>query len=256
MLESLPATARHLAHGPRRLALLIALAVAAGSAPAAAQQLVYPVGLQIGAGAVVPLGDAGESAGLGWDLVVAGDVEFRPGFAVRLDYLYGRFGAEEREVRAGTISRLPLPTATLSGKLQMHVGSLDLLWRRQSPGAAAAFYVFGGPVLAYRRVTLTSLGSDLGEAFNEVGVEVCEPQWFQCADTGLRYHMTLGVRRSTDPGVNVGAGVTLDIGLNARVFGEARYVYLDGPSFRDTRGASRSARAAYLPVTAGLRFQW
>ena len=222
--------------------------------PAFAQEPAPSAGVQIGAGATLPVGGAWSASGIGWDVSVAGDVEIRRGLGVRADYTYGRFSADELEVRGLTLSSQPPRFGTLSAKTQAHFGSLDLLWRRQLPDGRGSFYAFGGPAIALRRVTITSVRADGGALFNEVGVEVCEPLWLECA--GLRpYHGVQGIRRSTDIGLNVGAGFALDVGLNAHVFAEGRFVFLDGPSFRGASGTSRSANAMYVPFVAGIRFQ-
>lgn len=207
----------------------------------------YPAGLQVAGGAIAPVGEAGGSSGLGWDVAVAGDVEFRPRLAIRAGYLYGRFGAEEIGVASGTES------ARLRAKTQMHLGAIDLVWLRPLPDRHATVYVFGGPLLAFRRVTLTNPSG--GRTFDEAPVTVCQPHWLQCASAAVPYHRVLGIRRSTDLGANVGAGFSFDVGLRARFFAEARFVYIDGPSFRDASGATRSSDAFYVPVVVGLRFQ-
>ncbi len=207
----------------------------------------YPAGLQVGGGAVAPVGEAGGSSGIGWDVGGAGDVEFRPGLAIRVGYLYNRFGAREATVTSGTES------GTLRAKTQMHLGAVDLVWRRALPDREATVYLFGGPVIAYRRVTLTNPTGDV--TFNEAPVGVCEPHWLQCAPTPLPYHRVLGIRRSTDLGASAGAGVSFDVGLRARLFAEVRFVFIDGPSFRDASGTTRSSDAYYVPVFLGLRFQ-
>lgn len=233
-------------------ALLLPPIVAASflaASPAGAQGLQiqgYPAGAQVGGGAVTPVGTASGPVGFGWDVSVAGDVEFRPGLAIRAGYLYERFGVRETTVSSEG------ERAELRARTQMHVAGVDLVWRHRLPDRAADFYVFGGPLLAYRRVTLTSPAA--GSAFDRVSVDVCEPHWLQCAST-LPFHLVLGIRRSTDLGANAGAGVSVDIGLRARVFAEARFIYIDGPAFRDASGAARSADALFLPLVVGLRFQ-
>ena len=207
----------------------------------------YPAGLQVGAGAVAPVGEAAGSSGIGWDVGGAGDLEFRPGLAVRIGYFYGRFGAEDVTVTSDAGS------GAVRGKAQMHVGTVDLVWKRAFTDREATFYLFAGPVIAYRRVTLTSPsgGPALGESF----VSFCEPHWLQCSPTSLPFHRLLGIRRSTDLCASAGAGISFDVGLRARLFAEARVVFLDGPSFRDASGSRRSADAFHVPVVLGVRFQ-
>jgi opacity protein-like surface antigen len=207
----------------------------------------YPAGLQVGAGAAVPVGAAAGSSGLGWNVGGGGDLEFRPGLAIRVGYFYGRFAAEEATVV------LEAGSATLRGKTQVHVGAVDLVWKRELTDYEATVSLFAGPVIAYRRVTLTG---PLGGAVSaESPVSFCEPHWLQCSPTPLPFHRVPGIRRSTDFGASAGAGVSFDVGLRARLFAEARFVFLDGPSFRDASGSTRSARAFYVPVFLGVRFQ-
>ncbi len=226
-------------------------AVALLAAPAAHAQGLqvdgYPAGLQVGGGVVTPIGAAGGSSGIGWDVGGTADLEFRPGLAIRAGYLYGRFGAGET-VAASETGALPL-----RGKAQMHLGLVDLVWKHGLREREATLYVFGGPLVAYRRVTITNPSGD-GSA-NLVPVGVCEPQWLQCSPAPLPYHLALGIRRSTDLGASAGAGISVDVGLRARLFAEARVIFVDGPAFRDAAGAKRSSDATYVPVFFGLRFQ-
>jgi len=206
----------------------------------------YPAGVQVGAGAVAPVGEAAGSSGIGWNVGGGGELEFRPGLAIRAGYFYGRFAAEDATVVAESGS------GALRGKTQMHAGTVDLVWKRPITGREATVYLFAGPVIAYRRVTVTSPS---GVALAESPVSFCEPHWLQCSPTSLPFHRLLGIRRSTDVGASAGAGVSFDVGLRARLFAEARFVFLDGPSFRDASGSKRSADAFYVPVFLGVRFQ-
>jgi hypothetical protein len=238
-------------HPARGLTFIVALLLCQ---PAFAQEPAPSAGLQLGAGVTLPVGGAWSASGIGWDVSVAGDLEIGRGLGVRADYTYGRFAADELQVRGLTLSSQPPRFGTLGAKTQAHFGSLDLLWRKWLPDGRGSFYAFGGPAVALRRVTITSVRADGGAPFNDVGVEVCEPLWLECA--GPRpYHEVLGIRRSTDLGLNVGGGFSLDVGLNAHIFAEGRFVFLDGPSFRGASGTSRSANAMYVPFVAGIRFQ-
>lgn len=234
---------------PTIVATLAAVALLA--APAARAQGLqiggYPAGVQVGGGAVAPVGEAGGRSGMGWNVGGAADLDFRPGLAIRAGYLYGRFAADEVGATSDT-EVLPL-----RGKAQMHLGLVDLVWKHALRERAATVYVFGGPLVAYRRVTITNPSGN-GSA-NLVPVAVCEPQWLQCAPAPLPYHLALGIRRSTDVGASAGAGVSFDVGLRARLFAEARVIFVDGPAFRDAAGAKRSSDALYVPVFFGLRFQ-
>lgn len=226
-------------------------AVAVLVAPAARGQGLliqgYPAGVQVGAGASAPVGEAGGSSGIGWNVGGAGDLEFRPGLAIRIGYLYSRFGAREATVASGDVS------GRVRAKTQMHLGAVDLVWKRALPDREATVYLFGGPVIAYRRVTITNR-SGTGSP-GEAPISFCEPHWLQCAPTAVPYHLALGIRRSTDLGASAGAGMSFDVGLRARLFAEARFVFVDGPTFRDPSGAKRSSDAFYVPVFVGLRFQ-
>ncbi|MBP1635941.1 MAG: hypothetical protein H6Q10_2515 [Acidobacteria bacterium] len=228
---------------PLLFALIVAAAVACPSAARGQGIGGYPAGVQVGGGLIVPLGASAGAVNPGWDVAVAGDVEFRPGMAIRLDYLYGRFGAEDRTLA---------DAAVLHAKTQMHLVTLDLAWRSELSDRGT-FYVFGGGAVAVRRVVLTDTGDG---TFDEMPVDLCEPQWLQCAGEPIPYHLAQGVRESTDLGVNVGTGFSWDVGLSARLFAEARLFYIDGPTFHDSAGKPRSSDAIYAPLVAGLRFQW
>ena len=245
------AAGRTTARGWQRAAAVIIapLALWLVAAPAAAQPPSPSrpaLSVQVGGGLVTPIGDATAASGPGWNVSVAGGLDLHGGISLRAQYLYSRFAAEETRVSLGRDGAQPGGHAVVRGKPQSHAGFLDLLVKRPGAGSRAAAYLLAGPVVALRRVTLTGSGDG--------SVNQCLPQWLQCSASPVSFDRAIGIRRGTSFGASVGAGVTFDVGLTARVFVEARYIYLDGPSFTASDGTTHRASASYVPVTAGLRF--
>ena len=230
----------------RAVALLCG--VMAAGAPAAAAAQGSPVPVALGGGLSAPLAGTRAAMGDGWTVSVGATIPVTDSLGVNVGYLYSRFASEEIGAQFFLPSQsapgATLP-ATVSGKAQAHVGSIDLVYERPVRAGRSVIYVLAGPSVFHRRVTLT--GNGQGQT------KFCEPQWIQCAAEAVPFDQAMGVRNATDLGFNAGAGVTFDVGLKARLFVEARFFWVRGREFQTASGPER-ASAQFLPITAGLRF--
>jgi opacity protein-like surface antigen len=237
-------------HVPGLLAvvLLAAAAPAAAQAPAEAQPgpPSKPYSLQVTGGAVVPLGEAADASGLGWNVGAAAEVALRGPVRLRVEGLYSRFAAKEIDVPVEKEGPQPLALASMRGKMQSVTVFFDAVVGRPSKDGRRTAYLLAGPLVSQRRVQITGSGDGTFEA--------CLPQWFQCSSEPVPFDRALGIRRATSIGASVGAGMSFEVGLRARLVIEARYAYHDGPSFTAADGTKQSASASYIPITVGLRF--
>jgi hypothetical protein len=197
-------------------------------------------------GGTLPVGAAGDAMGPAWNVGVAGTVAVGPSLGIRADYLYNRFGDRRETVDVGLGPMLPaFRSVDVRSKSQMHVISLDLTWVR--PHGRGRFYLMAGPTYFRRRVQLTA--ADVQGIASE-----CRAQWLQCAPESIGFDVWQGIKKSNDLGFNAGAGVTLRTGLTAMLTLEARYFYVNGPTFRAADGRSVSSSAHFVPVSIGLTF--
>jgi len=253
-----PAVAGPRCHGKAEAsphaAILAAVIFVAAGVPALAQSAApdapppRPYSFQVTGGGVAPLGDASDAAALGWNVSAAAGVDLPGPMSLRAQYLYSRFGAKEIQVPVEVDGPQPVTLVSMRGQVQSHTGFFDLVAEWPLAGGRRSAYIMAGPLVSGRRVKITGTGPAAGT------FDACLPQWLQCSPQSIMFDQALGIRRASSVGGSVGAGVSFDIGLRARLVVEARYVYLDGPGFTDTNGARQSASASYLPITVGLRF--
>lgn len=229
----------------RRIAAVLACLVVGPVHLAGAQE--RPVALSVSGGATLPLGDARDAMGLGWNVGVAGSVEIASGWEVRADYLYSRFGADTSKWDVTLGPLLPaFVEVTVRAKSQMHAGSVDVAWTRRMANGARV-HVMAGPSFFHRRVQITGTGP-------QGDTTACEPQWLQCSAGPIGFDRALGIKTSNDLGFNLGAGVAFGAGLNAVVTIEARYFSVRGPLFHGAGGRAVRASAQFVPISVGLRF--
>jgi opacity protein-like surface antigen len=220
----------------------VLLAVGAGTAGA---QGVPLLSVSVGGGGTFPLPDADSTIGAGWNVGVGATFRVTNQVAIRLDYQYSRFASET--VTVPYVDPVAGSGATMvSGRVQMHVGSFDAVFSHPVRDGRASVYVLGGPSIARRRATVT--GTAPGDA-----VGFCEPQWLRCADGPVPFDQAMGVQETTNVGANVGGGFAVAVGLQARLFVEARYLWIHGDAYAGPSGPER-ASAAFLPIMVGLRF--
>ena len=211
-------------------------------------QTAPPVSVVFLGGLELPIGETRDAMGTGWNVGVGGSVRLAPDVSVRLDYMYGRFGAASSTWQVALGPMLPaFMDVEVRAKSQMHAGSLDLTWTRALTGGARG-YIMAGPTLFYRRAQITSTHTGPNGSTGN-----CEPFWLQCPPQPLTFDRALGIKTSSDLGFNVGAGIAFRAGLTALVTVEARYFQVRG-EFRDAQGRSVSPSARFLPISVGLTF--
>jgi opacity protein-like surface antigen len=181
-----------------------------------------------GGGFSEPLGRAGNNLDRGWNFDVRGG--YRPSSHVALDLDFNfnhwnlngaalaRYGEPGGYTNIWSLSFLPV----LSGSPHWHV----------SP------YVFAGPGLYYRNLSLTAPGV--------VNTFYCDPFFGVCYPAAVGVDQVVASATTYKAGFNGGAGLEFPLGSSRlKVFGEARYSRMF-----TTHGTDLT----FVPVTFGLRW--
>src|SRR3954468_232922 len=230
----------------RRL-ILIFLVLVGTAAPALAQDdKKYDV--NIGGGAMFPLGSYKDSFDTGGSFNIGATYFINPMIGIQGEYNYGKMSGPEK-----TILVSPTPGGITSSQLiqsnqQMNNFLFDAVIRPPQPrDRIVGGYLLGGLGLYHRQGQLTSPA---------VGFTTfCDPYWYVCYPAAVSVDNILGDRSSNDFGINFGGGLTF--GHEVKFYIETRYHYVVGktitPSVATTacpNGCSTSA--SYIPVSFGV----
>jgi hypothetical protein len=199
--------------------------------------VVGPVGFNIGGAVSFPLSDASDVADPGGGVVAGLTYRPHPMFGIRAEYMYSFYGLQDDLFGA----------TSLDGSHSMQYGTLNFVVR-PAKTRGFGFYVIGGAGIYYRKVEITRLSGVSTATF-------CDPWAFVCYPENVAVANVLAARSSTDFGLNGGVGAYLTMGRSPlRVYLEARYHFMWGPSFTDASGEKRSANGQYIPIVLGLGF--
>ena len=170
------------------------------------------------------------------------------GFAAGLTFNFSRYAGIQFEYGGdwATLKSGKLANNGVSGTASFQYFDLNLLVH---PGRAGpvSFYLIGGGGLYYRWASITKVtGTTLAP--------YCDPWLYYCSVVPVDAHSVLGSRDSWDWGLDAGVGVTFALSPPVRLYLEARYHYVFGPTFTDSGGQKRSADGQFLPITLGVRF--
>jgi opacity protein-like surface antigen len=220
--------------------------ILAAATPARAQGD-RPVHVNLGGGFTVPVSDVADRFGTGGSFTIGLIVEPTPMFGLQVEYAYNGLSGEDRE-----IPLYPAPTSTTSTGSALIESHHNLQYINFNgivkPGGDSAVkpYGIGGFGMYYRSVSLTT---------PSVGWTTwCDPYWYVCYPTLVEVDRIIGDRSGWDPGINLGAGVSIRMGEAAAFYVETRWHYMWGPEFTDGQGVTQKANGQYFPVTFGFRF--
>jgi hypothetical protein len=170
-----------------------------------------------------------------------------PAFGMQVEYAYHKLAGEDKQIPLF----LPTPqlvengTALIESHHSMQYINFNGIFRAAT-GSLVSPYAIGGAGAYYRSVSLTT---------PDVGLTTwCDPYWYVCYPTLVEVDRIIGDRGGWDPGINVGAGVTMKLGDSALFYVETRWHYMWGPEFTDANGVTQKANGQYFPVTFGFRF--
>jgi len=196
-------------------------------------RIVWNLGAQMN----VPLSSTADRQDLGWGFAAGATYNASPWGGVQFEY-----GADWANLKTGSLAN-----NGIHGNTFFQYFNLNLLVRPVHPAHAIGFYLIGGGGLYYRSVHVTRVdGTTLAP--------YCDPWLYYCSVVPVTASSVIGSRSSWDWGVDVGAGVTFALSPVTRLYLEARYHYIWGPSFTAPDGSTRSANGEFVPVTLGIRF--
>lgn len=212
----------------KRLAPLC-LAVLAAALPAAAQEKPYSV--TVGGALVGPLSDSADRFTTGIGFTGGATWHINEQIGLTGDYVWSTLGAQDDWT--GLVASRPVEVTP-----RIQFGTVNI--RLQAPPAKVRLYVLAGLGLYHRTVRMATSGSG--------DITVCDPWWFVCTAGPVAVGSVSRTHASTDPGINVGAGIAAGM-----FFAEIRYHFMWGPSFETPTG-SRKATGKFLPLTLGVVF--
>jgi hypothetical protein len=220
----------------RNVALIVCLLVALG-APAFAQD--KPLSFIAAVGPDYPTGNIQSTFGPGYQYDFGVTYSFNQKTGVQFDYQYGNFGGKQVAIA----SDLCPQCAPIAVGHTTHAAMFDYVYRLGSQTRGYGFYVLGGGGFYHRTVSLNSAAQG--------AVIWCDPATYVCHDVPTNLTDLLGSRSSNDFGINLGGGVSFRAAEHWRLFIEARWHYVFGPT---VQGTDKKANGQYIPVTFGIRF--
>jgi opacity protein-like surface antigen len=190
----------------------------------------------IGGTFLIPVAETADRVEMGGGFTVG--LTFNPSavFGVQFEY-----GANWADLDTGK-----LQGANVFGNTMLHYFNLNGMIRPARAGPIS-FYLIGGGGLYYRYV-------DIARVEGTALVPYCDPWLLICTTVPVTASTLIGSRDSWDWGLDGGVGVTFALAPPVRLYLEARYHYIFGPSFTAADGRKRSADGQYVPITLGIRF--
>jgi opacity protein-like surface antigen len=181
-----------------------------------------------GAGFSVPTGDAGKDLNPGWNFDLRGGYRANRHLALDLDFNYNRWN-----LNRAALARVGEP------------GGYTSIWSlsftpviRAATHSHVTPYVFGGPGLYYRNLSLTQPAT--------VNTLVCDFFFGFCFPATVGVTQVVSSSTTYKGGVNAGGGLEVRLGPSrAKLFAEARYSRMFTTHGNDI---------TFVPVTFGLRW--
>lgn len=223
---------------------LVATLIAATPARAQDDKLVH---LNIGGGFTMPVSDVKDHFGTGGNFVIGVEITPKPTVGFQVEYGYNKLGGQDKTFSGVATPADPTPVPIL---IESHhnMQYIDFNGVVRSHGdSPVKVYGLGGLGAYYRAVSLTT---------PSVGyTTICDPWWYVCYPALIPVDQIIGDRNSWDMGINIGGGLSFQLGDAAQFYVETRWHYIWGPSFDNpVTGTTQKANGQYFPVTFGFRF--
>ena len=234
----------------RKLVVAV-MAVLVVAVPASAQD--PPVGINIGAGVLFPVGGFNDAFNTGWNGGLGATFNLSPTFGLQAEYMYNWMPGPEKTI---LVSPDPGGINTSSQLIEsnhnIHSVTFNAIY--SSPRTArVGGYGVGGLGYYHRTIQLTSPA--VGYA------TVCDPYWYWCYPTAVSVDNIIVDRSQNNFGINFGGGVTFG-SESVKFYTEFRYHYVWGQKVRQQgtvvpggpceQGCSTDAQ--YFPITFGVRW--
>jgi hypothetical protein len=230
---------------------VIAVIIFALATPALAQEE-RKIQVNIGGGFTATEGQVNAHFGNGGNFAIGGIFNLTAHVGIQAEYAYNPLGTK-------LVASIP-PFDTIGSDTQlfaghhMHQGTFNVIGKFGGPGALVRPYGIAGFGVYHRVVQLTSPGTGV--------ISACDPWWYICDPSLAPVTNILGERTTTDPGMDFGGGVALNLGKGVQFYTEIRFNYIWGPKLSSfvTNGTlppgvpDENANGKYLPITFGLRF--
>lgn len=207
----------------------LCLAALVVAAPAAAQEKPYSVTL--GGALVGPLSDSADRFSTGIGFAAGATWHITEQIGLTGDYVWSTLGVQDGWT--GLVASRPVDVTP-----RLQFGTVDIKFR--AAPAKVRLHLVAGLGFYHRAVRMATSGAG--------DISVCDPWWFVCTAGPVPVSSVNRTHASTDPGINIGAGLTAGM-----FFAEIRYHFMWGPSFTTPSG-SRQATGKFLPLTFGLVF--
>lgn len=226
----------------RTLLGLVAVSCLLG-APATAQEDPYaretgfvgPLVWNVGGLVNFPLSDTADRVEEGWGFTVGVTYNPNPLWGAQFEY-----AVSWHDLDTGALA-----SQGIVGDAMLQYFNLNLVLRPARAGRAG-FYLVGGGGLYYRSVQVNQI---TGTAL----APYCDPWLLYCYGVPVEVGTVLGERSSWDWGLDGGAGISFGLSPPVRLYVEARYHYIFGPSF-DTPSGKKNADGQYIPLVVGVKF--
>jgi opacity protein-like surface antigen len=230
----------------RRLVTFMFVAALVAAVPASAQE--RKINWNAGGGYTFSLGEVRNHLGDGYNVNFGLTFNVTPVVGIQAEYSFNGLGSKELTI---PVSALPGGASTntpFSADMNMQFWDFNLVFKPQLEGKAHPYFVAGAGIY-YRPVKVTTPGVGYVPGY-------CDAFWYYCSPGGfVPVTNIVGSRSSTDFGVDVGAGVDIQMSERASLYLEARYHYIWGPSVTaPTTNTTLKANGQFLPLTVGIRF--
>jgi hypothetical protein len=196
-----------------------------------------PLVWNLGGQLTVPIGDTSNRTDVGGGLAVGLTYNLAAATGVQFEY-----GVNWSSLKTPN----GLSALGIAGNGLLQYFNLNLLVRPFHLGSIG-FYLIGGGGLYYRRADITRVNGTALATY-------CDPWFFYCSAVPVSAQSVVGSRSRWDWGVDGGIGFTLPVAQTTRLYLEARYHYVWGPTFTSASGATAHANGQFLPITFGVRF--
>lgn len=196
----------------------------------------HHLAIEAGGGFDAPLGNTKNTQTFGYNFKLGGGWNFDRHFGVLLEYEFNRTGIPNNVLAAVAAQQ---GISGLNGNVHIWGFTLDPVYYYKTTGAWGGYVTGGGGF--YRKVTTFSVPVDLGT--------VCDPYYGCYEQFG---NQTIDHFSSNQGGLNLGTGITHNIGSGAKIYAEARYLWVNSPGASATQVGSGTV--SMIPVTFGIRF--
>jgi len=223
------------------IALMIVLAfLTAGSAMAQSRK--YEI--NIGGGFSLATGDIEEHFGNGGNFEAGFTFLVNDKLGFQAQYSYTKLNGKNFTFPVAPTFGGVLSDQTVRAHMNMHAVSADVVIK---PDGVPGVYIVGGPGVYKRTVSLSTTQSAGFAA-------ICDPHWFVCFPSPVSIDNVIGDRSSTDFGLNAGGGYAFKVSDSARLYVEARYLYVWGPDVFNGQKLTSSANGQFFPISFGIRW--